>query len=332
MLNYIGYRLLQLIPLLFAISIIVFFIIQLPPGDFLETYIQQLELSGTEVDQGTILSLQQQYGLDQSFIMQYLIWMKNILLEGDLGRSFQWNQPVTEVLGERLMLTMVISIISLIFVWIVAIPIGIYSATHQYSVLDYVFTFIGFIGLAVPGFLIALVVLYIVFVNTGVSLSGLFSPEYVDAPWSIAKVADMLPRLVLPVVIIGMSGTAGLIRVMRGMLLDELSKQYVITARAKGVEGTKLLFKYPVRMALNPLISTIGWTLPALISGEAIVSIVMNLPTTGPILLRALMFQDMYLAGSFLLIVSVMTVIGTLLSDILLAWLDPRIRFGGVAD
>ncbi|MFC5648618.1 ABC transporter permease [Paenibacillus solisilvae] len=332
MLNYIGYRVLQLVPLLLAISVIVFFIIQLPPGDFLETYIQQLEMSGTEVDQGTILSLQHQYGLDQSFIMQYFIWMKNILLEGDLGRSFQWNQPVAEVLGDRLMLTMVISVISLIFIWAIAIPIGIYSATHQYSPLDYVFTFIGFIGLAVPGFLIALVVLYFVFVNTGVSLSGLFSPEYVDAPWSMAKVIDMLPHLILPVVVIGMSGTAGLIRVMRGMLLDELSKQYVITARAKGVEGKKLLFKYPVRMAFNPLISTIGWTLPALISGEAIVSIVMNLPTTGPILLRALMFQDMYLAGSFLLIVSVLTVLGTLLSDILLAWLDPRIRFGGVAD
>jgi peptide/nickel transport system permease protein len=332
MLNYIGNRVLQLIPLLIAISIIVFFIIQLPPGDFLETYIQQLELSGTAVDEGTILNLQKQYGLDQPFIMQYLIWMKNMLLEGDLGRSFQWNLPVSEVLGDRLLLTMVISVISLIFVWIVAIPIGIYSATHQYSILDYVFTFIGFIGLAVPGFLIALLILYVVFVNTGVSITGLFSPEYVDAPWSMAKVLDMLPRLVLPVVLIGMSGTAGLIRVMRGMLLDELSKQYVITARAKGVEEGKLLYKYPVRMAINPLISTIGWTLPALISGEAIVSIVLNTPTTGPILLRALMFQDMYLAGSFLLILSVLTVLGTLLSDILLAWLDPRIRFGGVAD
>ncbi|WP_054026282.1 ABC transporter permease [Bacillus sp. FJAT-28004] len=332
MLNYIGNRVLQLIPLLIAISIIVFFIIQLPPGDFLETYIQQLELSGTAVDEGTILNLQRQYGLDQPFIMQYLIWMKNMLLEGDLGRSFQWNLPVSEVLGDRLLLTMVISVISLIFVWIVAIPIGIYSATHQYSILDYVFTFIGFIGLAVPGFLIALLILYVVFVNTGVSITGLFSPEYVDAPWSMAKVLDMLPRLVLPVVLIGMSGTAGLIRVMRGMLLDELSKQYVITARAKGVEEGKLLYKYPVRMAINPLISTIGWTLPALISGEAIVSIVLNTPTTGPILLRALMFQDMYLAGSFLLILSVLTVLGTLLSDILLAWLDPRIRFGGVAD
>lgn len=332
MLNYIGYRVLQLIPLLIAISIIVFVIIQLPPGDFLTTYIQQLELSGTDVAESTIINLQHQYGLGEPVYLQYFLWMKNILLEGDLGRSFQWNQPVSEVIGERLALTMVISIISLIFVWAVAIPIGIYSATHQYSILDYIFTFIGFIGLAVPGFLIALILVYSVFVYTGVSISGLFSPEYQGVPWSMDKVLNMLPRLVLPVVIIGMSGTAGLIRITRGMLLDELSKQYVITARAKGVGERKLLFKYPVRMAINPLISTIGWTLPALISGEAIVSIVLNTPTTGPILLRALMFQDMYLAGSFLLILSVLTVIGTLLSDILLAAVDPRIRFGGISE
>ncbi|MBW7453353.1 ABC transporter permease [Paenibacillus sepulcri] len=329
MLNYIGYRVLQLIPLLVAISIIVFVIIQLPPGDFLTTYIANLKLSGTDVNDSAILNLKLQYGLDEPMYMQYLVWVKNIILHGDLGRSFQWNMPVTEVIGERLALTMTISIISLIFVWILAIPIGIYSATRQYSVMDYIFTFIGFIGLAVPGFLIALIIVYAVFAQTGISITGLFSPEYQDAPWSIDKVLNMLPRLALPVVVIGMSGTAGLIRVTRGMLLDELSKQYVITARAKGVSERKLLFKYPVRMAVNPLISTIGWTLPALISGEAIVSIVLNMPTTGPMLLKALMFQDMYLAGSFLLIISVLTVIGTLLSDILLAALDPRIRYGG---
>ncbi|MDF2961990.1 MAG: transporter permease, partial [Paenibacillus sp.] len=242
------------------------------------------------------------------------------------------NLPVSEVIGERLGLTMMISILTLIFIWVVAIPIGIYSATHQYSILDYVFTFIGFIGLAVPGFLIALILVYAVFVNTGLSVTGLFSPEFQDAPWSWDKFTNMLPRIWLPIVVIGMSGTAGLIRVTRGMLLDELQKQYVITARAKGVEERKLLFKYPVRMAINPLISTIGWTLPGIISGEAIVSIVLNMPTTGPILLKALMFQDMYLAGSFLLILSVLTVIGTLLSDILLAVVDPRIRFGGVQE
>ncbi|WNQ09488.1 ABC transporter permease [Paenibacillus aurantius] len=332
MLNYISYRVLQLIPLLIAISMIVFVIIQLPPGDFLTTYIAQLKLAGNAVSESTILNLQAEYGLDKSMYMQYFIWLKNIILHGDLGRSFQWNQPVADVIGPRLALTVVISLISLVFVWAVAIPIGIYSATHQYSVFDYIFTFIGFIGLAVPGFLIALILVYFIFVQTGVSITGLFSPEFVDAPWNAAKIMNMLPRLILPVIVIGMSGTASLIRVTRGMLLDELSKQYVITARAKGVAERKLLFKYPVRMAINPLISTIGWTLPALISGEAIVSIVLNLQTTGPMLLKALMFQDMYLTGSFLLILSVMTVIGTLLSDILLAAVDPRIRFGGVSE
>jgi peptide/nickel transport system permease protein len=307
-------------------------IIQLPPGDFLSQYIAQLQNSGTAVSEGTIASLQMQYGLDKSMYIQYIIWVKNILLHGDFGRSFQYNQPVADVIGPRLSLTLIISLISLVFVWIVAIPIGIYSATHQYSFLDYVFTFIGFIGLAIPGFLIALVLIYFIFAQTGVALTGLFSPEFADAPWSMAKVMNMLPRLVLPVIVIGMSGTASLIRVTRGMLLDELSKQYVITARAKGVTENKLLFKYPVRMAINPLISTIGWTLPALISGEAIVAIVLNLQTTGPMLLKALMFQDMYLCGSFLLILSILTVLGTLLSDILLALIDPRIRFGGVAE
>lgn len=227
---------------------------------------------------------------------------------------------------------MLISIITLIFVWVVSIPIGIYSATHQYTAFDYIFTFLGFIGLAVPGFLIALFAIYFVFVNTGVALTGLFSPAFNGQPWSFAKFLDMLPRTWLPIFVIGMSNTAGLIRITRGMMLDELQKQYVITARAKGVPEMKLLFKYPVRIAINPLISTIGWTLPGIISGEAIVSIVLNMPTTGPILLKALMTQDMYLAGSFLLILSVLTVIGTLLSDILLAFVDPRIRFGGVAE
>ncbi|KIL40546.1 ABC transporter permease [Gordoniibacillus kamchatkensis] len=332
MINYISYRILQLIPLLIAISIIVFVIIQLPPGDFLTNYIAQLKNAGNDVSESMILNLKMQYGLDKSMYMQYIIWIKNILLHGDFGRSFQYNQPVADVIGPKLTLTLVISVISLIFVWAVAIPIGIYSATHQYSPLDYVFTFIGFIGLAMPGFLIALILIYFVFTQTGVAITGLFSPEFADAPWSMAKVMNMLPRLVIPVIVIGMSGTASLIRVTRGMLLDELSKQYVITARAKGVAENKLLFKYPVRMAINPLISTIGWTLPALISGEAIVAIVLNLQTTGPMLLKALMTQDMYLCGSFLLILSVMTVLGTLLSDILLALVDPRIRFGGVAE
>ncbi|MEF3302244.1 ABC transporter permease [Paenibacillus sp. GYB003] len=326
---YIGKRLLQLIPLLIAISMIVFIIIQLPPGDFLTTYVDQLKLSGTDVAESTIVNLTAQYGLNEPIYVQYALWIKNIVLRGDLGTSFQWNLPVSQVIGDRLALTMVISVASLVIVWAIAIPVGIYSATHQYSFGDYLFSFLGFIGMAVPGFLIALILVYFVFDTTGVSITGLFSPEYQDAPWSFAKLLDMLPRLAIPVVLVALSGTASLVRVMRGMLLDELSKQYVITARAKGVAERRLLFKYPVRMAINPLVSTIGWTLPALISGEAIVGIVLNLPTTGPVLLKALMVQDMYLAGSFLLILSVLTVIGTLLSDILLAMLDPRIRFGG---
>jgi peptide/nickel transport system permease protein len=329
MLTYIGRRLLQLIPLLAAISMVVFLIIQMPPGDFLTTYVDQLKLSGTDVAESTIIHLTAQYGLNEPIYVQYWIWIKNMILHGDMGTSFQWNLPVSQVIGERLALTMVISVISLVLVWVIAIPVGIYSATHQYSIGDYAFSFLGFIGMAVPGFLIALILVYVVFDKTGIAITGLFSPEFQDAPWSLAKVLNMLPRLAIPVILVGLSGTASLIRVMRGMLLDELSKQYVITARAKGVGETKLLFKYPVRMAINPLVSTIGWTLPALISGEAIVGIVLNLPTTGPVLLKALMVQDMYLAGSFLLILSVLTVIGTLLSDILLAALDPRIRFGG---
>jgi len=330
--SFIARRVLQLIPLIIAISIICFIIIQLPPGDYLTTYIQQLELSGTEVSESAIENLKRQYSLDKPGYVQYLTWMKNIITKGDFGRSFQWNRPVAEVIGERIGMTMAISLATLIFTWVVAIPIGIYSATHQYSIFDYIFTFIGFIGVAVPGFLIALIAIYVVFTRTGLSITGLFSPEFQGAPWSWAKFVDMLPRIWLPILVIGMASTAGLIRTTRAMLLDELQKQYVITARAKGVAERKLLFKYPVRMAINPMISTIGWTLPGLISGESIVSIVLNLPTTGPILLRALMFQDMYLAGSFLLITSTLTIIGTLLSDILLAVVDPRIKFGGVAE
>ncbi|WP_239617969.1 ABC transporter permease [Cohnella mopanensis] len=329
MLTYISYRLLQMIPLLFVISVIVFVIIQLPPGDFLTTYVEQLRLSGSDVDASTIIQLKAQYGLDLPLYGQYWVWIKNIILHGDLGMSIQWNLPVSEVIGDRLLLTLLISVISLILIWIIAIPIGIYSATHQYSWLDYAFSFVGFIGLAIPGFLIALLLVYFVFNLTGLSVTGLFSPEYEGAPWSWGKLLDLLPHMIVPVIIVGLSGTAALIRITRGMMLDELSKQYVITARAKGVSERRLLFKYPVRLAIHPLVSTIGWTIPALISGEAIISIVLNLPTTGPILLKALMVQDMYLAGSFLLILSVLTVFGTLLSDILLAVVDPRIRFGG---
>ncbi len=330
--RYIIRRLLQFIPLLIAISVIIFVIIQLPPGDYLTTYIVQMKNSGTDVDQSYIINLTRQYGLDQPAHIQYFYWISNIVTKLDFGRSFQWQQPVSQILSERLPATIGIALLSLVVTWGLAIPIGIYSATHQYSFGDYFFIFLGFIGLAVPGFLLALGAVYFIFVNTGVSLTGLFSPEYVNAAWSWAKFLDMLPRLGLVVGIVGLSQTAGLIRQMRAMLLDELQKQYVITARAKGLEEKKLLWKYPIRLAVNPMVSTIGWVLPGLISGEMVVSIVLSMPTMGPVVRRALISQDMYLAGSFLLIVSVLTVFGTLLSDIALAVIDPRIRFGGVAE
>jgi peptide/nickel transport system permease protein len=329
-LQYIVQRVLQFIPLLVVISMLTFALIELPPGDYLTTYIRQLEQQGTDVSEEEIARLEMQYGLDKPLHMRYLLWIWNIVRYGNFGRSFQWNQPVSQVIGERLLLTITISLTTLVFVWGVSIPVGIYAATHQYSALDYVFTFLGFIGLAVPNFLLALVVMYFAFAKLGISVTGLFSAEYADAPWSWAKVGDMIQHIWVPVIVIGLSGTAGLIRVMRGTLLDELRKQYVITARAKGVSERRLLWKYPVRIAINPMISTIGWLLPGIISGSAITSIVLNLPTTGPVLLRALMYQDMYLAGSFVMILSALTITGTLISDILLAVVDPRIRYGGL--
>ena len=329
MFDYIIRRTLQIIPLIVIISVLSFAIIELPPGDFVTMRIIELEQTGTRVDEDEIARLTEQYGLDKTLVERYALWTWNIISRGHLGRSFQWEQPVTQVIGERIALTMSISLLTLIFIWVVAIPIGIYAATHQYSLGDYVFTFFGFIGISVPGFLLALVVMYLAFTQLGISVTGLFSPEFADAPWSIAKLLDMLPRLWVPIVVIGLTGTASLIRVMRSMLLDELRKQYVVTARAKGVAERTLLFKYPVRIAINPLISTIGWLLPFIVSGEALVSIVLNLPTTGPVLLRALLFQDMYLAGSLVMILSILTVVGTLISDLLLAWVDPRIRYQG---
>ncbi len=325
-------RVVQLIPLLVLISMISFMIIQLPPGDYLTTYIDQLESSGMTVDQSMVDSLKKQYGLDSGPIQQYFIWIGNILTKGDLGRSFLWNKPVSEVLTSRLAMSMLISFLTLIFVWLLAIPIGIYSATHQYSFFDYLFSFFSFVGLALPGFLIALFVIYRIFVTTGQVYTGLYAQAFQTQAMSMAKFLNMLPRLGLAVFLIGLPSIASLSRTMRAMMLDELEKQYVTTARAKGMEKGKILFKYPIRMAINPMISTIGWTIPALISGEIIISIVLNMPTTGPMLQRALSTQDMYLAGSFLLIVGVLTVIGTLISDILLAIMDPRIRFGGVSD
>ena len=326
MLTLIARRLLWMVPTLLLISIISFGIIQLPPGDYLTSYIAALSETGETVDEEQIAALKKQYRLDEPIYLQYLHWMAG-LLRGDMGMSMEWNRPVTKLIGERILLTTIISLVTLLFTWAVAIPIGIYSAVRQYSVGDYVFTFLGFIGLATPNFLLALIFMYVGYSVFGVSAGGLFSPQFQNAPWSLAKFGDLMAHIWIPVVVIGTSGTAGLIRVMRGNLLDELRKQYVLTARAKGVARVKLLLKYPVRVAINPLVSTIGWVLPAIVSGATITAVVLGLPTTGPLLLRALMNQDMYLAGSMVMMLSLLTVVGTLISDILLMLLDPRIRY-----
>ncbi|MGI6149180.1 MAG: ABC transporter permease [Firmicutes bacterium] len=324
--SYVLKRILYMIPTLLVISVITFIIIQLPPGDYLTSYIATLEQSGAMVSEAEIASLRRQYGLDQPMVVQYLQWMWK-LLHGDFGMSFQWNRPVRTLIGERLGLTMVISTATLVFTWVVAIPIGIYSAMRQYSLGDYVATVIGMLGVAVPNFLLALVIMYFAYTRFGLNITGLFSREMAAAPWSVAKFVDMLKHIWAPVIVVGMAGTAQLIRIMRAGLLDELGKPYVEAARAKGIPERRLIFKYPVRLAINPLVSTIGWSLPGIISGETIVSVVLSLETTGPLLLRALLSQDMYLAGSFILMLSLLTVIGTLISDILLALLDPRIRY-----
>jgi peptide/nickel transport system permease protein len=316
-----------MIPTLVAISIISFTIIQLPPGDFLTTYVAQREASGESVDQAEVDALKQRFGLDQPVYIQYLRWSWNFL-HGDFGHSFEWNRPVSSLLAERIPFTILVSLSTLIFTWLVALPIGIYSAVRQYSWVDYFLTFIGFIGLATPNFLFALVLLWFSYAYLGMSIGGLFSPEYLEAPWSLAKVLDLLRHLWIPVLIVGTAHTAKFIRIIRGNLLDELKKPYVTAARAKGLPETRLILKYPVRVAINPLVSTIGWTLPELISGIAITAVVLNLPTSGPLLLGALLSKDMQLAGSFIMLLSFLTVIGTLISDILLAWVDPRIRFG----
>ena len=327
MLAYVIRRILTMIPTLVAISIISFLIIQLPPGDFLTSYVAQLQASGEAVDQAELEALTSRFGLDEPLYTQYFHWAWNFL-HGDFGHSFEWNKPVSELIGERLSLTVCIAVCTLLFTWALAIPIGIYSAVRQYSWVDYFLTVVGFIGLATPNFLFALVLLWASYAYFGMSIGGLFSPEYAAAPWSLAKVVDLFKHLWIPVLIVGTDQTAKFIRIIRGNLLDELKKPYVTTARAKGLSETRLILKYPVRVAINPLVSTIGWTLPELVSGIAITAVVLNLPTTGPLLLSALLSQDMHLAGTFIMLLSTLTVIGTLISDIMLAWVDPRIRFG----
>ena len=325
MVRYIGWRVLMMIPTIFVISIVSFIIIQLPPGDFLTSYVAGIRARGEEIDDATIQALTAAYGLGQPMHVQYIKWITGVV-HGDFGQSFTWRMSVSSLIWDRVWLTILVSFVTLMFTWIVAFPIGVYSAVRQYSILDYVFTFIGFIGVAIPSFLLALILMVFAFAQFNMSVGGLFSPSFQDAPWSWEKFADLLKHLWIPVIVLGLSGTASLIRIMRANLLDELNKAYVVTARAKGQSEYKLLMRYPVRAALNPFVSTLGWTIPHLVSGSTIVAVVLNLPLTGPMMLQALVSQDMYLAGSFILILSVLTVIGTLISDILLAWLDPRIR------
>jgi len=319
--KYVIRRLLGMIPTLAIISILVFIVIQLPEGDIVTSTLDQLSATGVDLSDDRIQNLRAQYNLDQP-----LAWIGNFIT-GDMGFSYLYAQPVNELVWERLGYTLLITTCALVFTWLLALPIGIYSAVRQYSVADYTFTLIGLIGLATPNFLIALILMYFGYTWFGLSFGGLFSPEYLNVPWSWGRFKDMLAHLWIPVVVIGTSGMAITMRLMRANLLDELKKPYVVTARAKGVPPLKLLLKYPVRIAINPFISTIGLLLPALISGEAIVGVVLNLPTTGPLLVQSLITQDMYLAGSLIMMLSVLTVVGMLLSDLLLAWVDPRIRY-----
>ena len=325
MLTYIGRRALLAAFTVWAISVLSFVIIQLPPGDYVTSYIAQMAASGSVVTEQEAENLRIQYGLGQPIYIQYYKWVK-LIAEGNFGMSMEWKRPVTEVIGDRLWLTVVVSLAALFLTWVLALPIGIYSAVRQYSVGDYTATFVGFIGLAVPNFLLALVLLYLGFTLFNANIGGLFSVELQDAPWSAAKVWDLCKHLPIPALILGLAGTAQQIRIMRANLLDELRKPYVVTARSKGLSEIRVILKYPVRLALNPFASTIGYTLPYIVSGSIIVSLVLGLPTVGPLLLRALIAQDMFLAGTIVLLLGVMTVIGTLISDIVLVWVDPRIR------
>ncbi len=326
MLSYLLKRVLFMIPTLVVISIISFVIIQLPPGDFLTSYVAQLRMEGEDIDAEEIAALEARYGLGQPIYVQYFKWITGILFRGDWGQSMEWQKPVKELIGERMALTVVLSGTTMLFSWFVSIPLGVFSATHQYSAMDYLLTFISFVGVGTPGFLIALLVMWFAMSQLNMNVGGLFSEEYILAPWNWAKVVDMFKHIWIPIVVLALGSTAGLVRTTRANLLDELNKPYVETARAKGVKESTVVWKYPVRVALNPFFSTVGWSLANLISGATLVSVVLSLQTTGPMMLRALTSQDMYLAGSFILLLSTLTVLGTLLSDLLLAWVDPRIR------
>ncbi len=326
MLTYIVRRLALALVTLWAISVLSFVIIQLPPGDYIDTYIAQLTASGGTVSMEQAAQLRALYGLDQPSYVQYAKWIERAAV-GDFGVSMEWKRPVTEVIGDRLWLTMVVSFAALLLTWGAALPIGIYSAVNKYSIGDYVFTFVGFVGLAVPNFLLALILLYFSYELFGAKVGGLFSPDMQDAPWSLAKLRDLAVHLPIPATVLALAGTAQLIRIMRANLLDELRRPYVVTARAKGLTELRVILKYPVRAAMNPFASTLAYLFPYLVSGSIVVSLVLSLPTVGPLLLRALLAQDMFLAGAIVLLLGAMTVVGTFISDLVLMWIDPRIRF-----
>lgn len=323
---YIFKRCLFVIPTLIAISIVSFAVINLPPGDYVDRLVAEGKNRGENMSEEQIAGLRTVYGLDKPITEQYIRWISDIVLRGDFGDSFRWNLPVSTLIGERLLLTIALSLSTLLFIWIVAIPIGIISAVKQYSIWDYGFTFIGFIGLAIPNFLLALGLMYISFKHFGQSVGGLFSPEYLDAPWSLEKVLDLGSHLWIPMIVLGTAGTAALIRTLRANMLDELRRPYVVTARAKGLSELRLIIKYPLRHALNPFVSGLNDVFVNLVSGGTIVAVVLGLQTMGPLLLEAFRGEDMFLAGSAILMLSMLAVVGTLFSDLLLAWLDPRIR------
>jgi peptide/nickel transport system permease protein len=324
--TYILRRVLGMIPTLLVVSLLVFIIIQLPPGDFMTSLQAEVAATGGGQDAQTLDALRQRYGLDKPLYIQYLTWIAGFPM-GDFGYSLEWNAPVWDLIAGRLAFTILLGGLALMFMWIVAIPIGIYSAAHQYSIGDHVFTFLGFLGLSVPDFLVALVYMVVATLVFGMSAIGLYSPEFVDAPWSVAKFLDLFKHLWAPVLILGMVGTAELIRIMRGNMLDILGQQYITTARAKGLKERVVIYKYALRVAINPLISVLGMQIPKMISSSIIIGVVLSIPTVGPMFLRALITQDMYLAGSILLFMTVLLLVGNLLADIALAWVDPRIRY-----
>jgi peptide/nickel transport system permease protein len=328
MLAYLIRRVALAIVTIVFISILSFIIIHLPPGDYVDAYIAQISASGQLLTPEDVANLRAQYGLDQPIYIQYFRWI-GLMMQGNFGLAMEQHRPVMEVIGDRLPLTLAVSFAALVFTWLLALPIGIYSAVRQYSVFDYIFTFIGFIGLAVPNFLLALIVLYLGFKYFDANIGGLFSPAYLDAPWTWAKVGDLLGHLPIPAVVLGIAATAQQIRIMRANLLDEKRKPYVVAARARGEAEVPVILKYPVRVALNPFASQIPFILPQLVGGSIIVSVVLSLPTVGPLLYKALIALDMFLAGTIILLISILTVVGSLISDLLLVWIDPRIRLEG---